>query len=63
MQWLDAVNARAKRKNKVLFMPDDAIFDALAPLTERCPACRRCCRGRRAPWKVCASPACGRAGK
>ncbi len=35
MQWLDAVNARAKRKNKVLFMPDDAIFDALAPLTER----------------------------
>ena len=35
MQWLDTVNARAKRKNKVLFMPDDAIFDALAPLTER----------------------------
>ena len=35
MQWLDAVNARAKRKNKVLFMPDDAIFAALAPLTER----------------------------
>ena len=35
MQWLDAVNARAKRKNKGLFMPDDAIFDALAPLTER----------------------------
>ena len=35
MDWQDAVNARAKRKNKVLFMPDDAIFDALAPLTER----------------------------
>ena len=35
MDWLDVVNARAKRKNKVLFMPDDAIFDALAPLTER----------------------------
>ena len=35
MDWQDVVNARAKRKNKVLFMPDDAIFDALAPLTER----------------------------
>ena len=35
MQWLDAVNARAKRKNKVLFMPGDALFDALSPLTER----------------------------
>ena len=35
MDWLDTVKARAKRKNKVLFMPGDAVFDALAPLTER----------------------------
>ena len=35
MDWLEAVRARAKRKNKVLFMPGDSLFDALAPLTER----------------------------
>ena len=35
MDWLDTVKVRAKRKNKVLFMPGDAVFDALAPLTER----------------------------
>lgn len=35
MDWPEAVRARAKRKNKVLFMPGDALFDALSPLTER----------------------------
>ena len=35
MDWLDTVKVRAKRKSKVLFMPGDAVFDALAPLTER----------------------------
>ena len=35
MDWPEAVRARAKRKNKVLFMPGDSLFDALAPLTER----------------------------
>ena len=35
MDWLETVRARAGRKNKVLFMPGDALFDALAPLTER----------------------------
>ena len=35
MDWLEEVRARAKRRNKVLFMPGDALFDALSPLTER----------------------------
>ena len=33
MEWLEAVKAREKRKNKLLFMPGDSLFDALAPLT------------------------------
>ena len=35
MSWLEDVQARAKRKNKVLFMPGDSLFDGLAMLAEQ----------------------------
>lgn len=35
MDWLEEVRSRAKRKNKVLFMPGDGLFDGLAMLAEQ----------------------------
>ncbi len=35
MGWLEDVEARAKRKNKVLFMPGDSLFDELTMLAEQ----------------------------
>ena len=35
MEWFDDVRLRAKRKNKVLFLPGDRLLDELSALAER----------------------------
>ena len=58
MDWLEEVRARAKRRNKVLFMPGDALFDALSPLTSGRTAAPS--SSGRCPWRMTPFRACGR---